>query len=78
MQVPAKENLAAIEEALKAGGNTQFTVRELPGLNHAFQTAPPGMELEYFKIEETMSPLALQTVSEWIREQAVVKEVHAR
>jgi hypothetical protein len=72
MQVPAKENLAAIEEALKAGGNTQFTVRELPGLNHAFQTAPPGMELEYAKIEETMSPVVLKTVADWLCEQAGV------
>jgi pimeloyl-ACP methyl ester carboxylesterase len=71
MQVPAKENLSAIEDALKAGGNTHFTVREFPGLNHVFQTAPPGMELEYAKIEETMSPLVLQTVSNWIRERAV-------
>jgi len=57
MQVPAKENLAIIEEALKAGGNTQFTVREFPGLNHGFQTE---------QTEETMSPLVLQTISDWI------------
>jgi hypothetical protein len=69
MQVPAKENLSAIEDALKAGRNIHFTVRELPGLNHAFQTAPPGMELEYAKIEETMSPVVLKTVLDWIREQ---------
>ena len=66
MQVPAKENVAAISDALRAGGNTHFTVLELPGLNHAFQTAGPGMELEYAKIEETMSPVALQTIADWI------------
>jgi pimeloyl-ACP methyl ester carboxylesterase len=57
MQVPAKENLAIIEEALKAGGNTQFTVREFPGLTHGFNTPHS---------EETMSPLVLQTISDWI------------
>jgi hypothetical protein len=57
MQVPAKENLAIIEEALKAGGNTRFTVREFPGLTHGFNTA---------HTEETMSPLVLQTISDWI------------
>jgi pimeloyl-ACP methyl ester carboxylesterase len=57
MQVPAQENLAIIEEALKAGGNTQFTVREFPGLSHGFNT-PHG--------EETISPLVLQTISDWI------------
>ena len=57
MQVPAKENLAIIEEALKTGGNTRFTVREFPGLNHAFRTE---------QTEETMSPPVLQTISDWI------------
>jgi fermentation-respiration switch protein FrsA (DUF1100 family) len=66
MQVPAKENVAAISDALRAGGNTHFTVLELPGLNHAFQTAGPGMEMEYAKIEETFSPVALQTIADWI------------
>lgn len=62
MQVPAKEDLAIIEEALKAGGNTRFTVREFPGLNHAFRTAQTGTGSD----EETMSPLVLQTISDWI------------
>lgn len=65
-QVPAKENLAIIEEALKAGGNTQFTVREFPGLNHGFQTVSNGTGSEHIKNEETMSPIVLQTISDWI------------
>lgn len=65
-QVPPKENLAGIERELKAGGNQDYTVRELPGLNHLFQTCGTGAGSEYIKIEETMSPLALQAVSEWI------------
>jgi uncharacterized protein len=60
LQVPPKENLPPIEEALKKGGNKNFTVKELPGLNHLFQTAETGSPLEYGKIEETMSPLALE------------------
>ncbi|MHB9029568.1 MAG: alpha/beta hydrolase family protein [Candidatus Latescibacterota bacterium] len=72
MQVPVKENLPAVEAALKAGGNTRSTVKALPGLNHLFQTCDTGAESEYIKIEETMSPLALQTVSGWIIEQAGV------
>jgi len=65
-QVPPKENLGAIERELKAGGNRDCTVRELPGLNHLFQTCDTGATSEYIKIEETMSPLALQAVSDWI------------
>ncbi len=51
---------------LKTGGNADYTIRELPGLNHLFQTCNTGAFSEYVKIEETMSPLALQAVSDWI------------
>jgi pimeloyl-ACP methyl ester carboxylesterase len=65
-QVPPKENLGDIERELKAGGNMDYTLLELPGLNHLFQTCNTGATSEYVKIEETMSPLVLQTVSDWI------------
>ena len=69
LQVPPKENLSAIEEALKAGGNEHYTIKELPGLNHLFQTAQTGSPAEYAKIEETISPTALKTIGDWILEQ---------
>lgn len=62
VQVPSKENLAIIDEALKAGGNPRFAVREFPGLNHAFRTEPHAAGSE----DETMSPIVLQTISDWI------------
>jgi fermentation-respiration switch protein FrsA (DUF1100 family) len=65
-QVPPQENLDGIERELKAGGNRSYTLRELPGLNHLFQTCSTGAFSEYVKIEETVSPLALQAVSDWI------------
>ncbi len=69
LQVPPKENLSAIEEALVAGGNKNFIIKELPGLNHLFQTAQTGLPDEYVKIEETISPVALKIISDWILEQ---------
>jgi len=69
LQVPPKENLSAIEEALIAGGNKNFAVKELPGLNHLFQTAQTGLPAEYAKIEETISPEVLKIISDWILEQ---------
>ncbi len=66
LQVPPKQNLSAIESALKAGGNTHYTVKELPGLNHLFQTANSGAPTEYGKIEETFSPTAMEIVTKWI------------
>ena len=73
LQVPPKENLSAIEEALKAGGNQNYTIKELPNLNHLFQTAQTGLPSEYVKIEETISPVALKIISDWILEQTETK-----
>ncbi|HEX8672576.1 MAG TPA: alpha/beta fold hydrolase [Longimicrobium sp.] len=66
VQVPAKENLAAIDSALRAAGNRDYRVLELAGLNHLFQTARTGSPGEYATIEETMSPAALEAVASWI------------
>lgn len=68
LQVPYKENLAAIESALKAGRNKNVTIVMLPELNHLFQKAATGSPSEYARIEETMNPLALKTISDWIIE----------
>ncbi|KPK76261.1 MAG: hypothetical protein AMJ79_07340 [Phycisphaerae bacterium SM23_30] len=69
LQVPPQENLRAIEQALTAGGNKRFTIKELPDLNHLFQTARTGSPTEYSKIEETMSPTALKLIADWILKQ---------
>ncbi|HEY7545261.1 MAG TPA: alpha/beta fold hydrolase [Blastocatellia bacterium] len=66
LQVPAKENLAAIRQALEAGGNKDYTSLALPNLNHLFQTCRTGAISEYAQIEETISPVALNTISNWI------------
>ena len=69
-QVLPGQNLPAIREALKAGGNTHFEVDEVPGLNHLFQTAKTGSVNEYAQIEETISPVALEKISSWILKQS--------
>jgi fermentation-respiration switch protein FrsA (DUF1100 family) len=69
LQVPPKENLSAIEGALKTGGNTNYTIQELPKHNHLFQRAQTGAISEYAKIEETISPIALKAITQWILKQ---------
>jgi fermentation-respiration switch protein FrsA (DUF1100 family) len=64
LQVPAEEDLAAIKQALTA--DKDVTVVELPGLNHLFQTAKTGSPSEYGGIQETLSPVALKTVGDWV------------
>ena len=66
LQVPPEEDLAAIAAALKAGGNTDYTTQELPGLNHLFQSCQTGLPSEYATLEETFSPAALQGIAQWI------------
>jgi len=67
LQVPPKENLAAIGKALDEGGNKDHTLKEMPGLNHLFQTAKTGSITDYGRIEETFAPAALQEIASWIR-----------
>ncbi|MGD0578483.1 MAG: alpha/beta fold hydrolase [Bryobacteraceae bacterium] len=68
-QVAADENLAAIAAALKKGGNDKFTTLRVPRLNHLFQSAVTGAVSEYVRIEETIAPGALETITQWIRRQ---------
>ena len=66
LQVPPSLNLPAIEKALKAGGNRDYAIVKLPKLNHLFQTSQTGSVTEYSQIEETIAPVALETMSGWI------------
>jgi uncharacterized protein len=66
LQVPARENLDAIEKALKEGGNENYKIVEMPGLNHLFQRSETGAVSEYAKIEETFSPDAMKVIADWI------------
>ena len=68
LQVPPAENMPAIGEALKAAGNQDFKLVELPGLNHLLQTSETGLPAEYSKINETIAPVALETIGVWIEE----------
>jgi hypothetical protein len=66
-QVNAAENLAATKRILTAAGNKNVEVKALPGLNHLLQTAGTGQVDEYSEIQETMSPMAMKIISDWIK-----------
>ena len=70
LQVPYKENLAEISKALTTAGNKNFKTVEMPNLNHLFQTTKTGAVSEYGDLTETISPLALETMSDWLKVQA--------
>ncbi len=66
VQVPAKEHLAAIESALREGGNPSFAVAEFDGLNHVFQRSRTGLPGEFLASKEAMAPEVLETITDWI------------
>ncbi len=68
LQVPYQQNLPATEKALKAGENKKYTIKEMPNLNHLFQTATTGMVTEYGQLEETIAPVMLEEITSWMKE----------
>ena len=58
--------------AFKAAGNSRVLVKELPHLNHLFQTVVPGGPTDYGDIEETIAPVALEEISRWLKALASV------
>lgn len=72
-QVDPTVNLAAIEAALKMGGNKSYTIRVLPKLNHLLQTASTGGSQEYGQIEETVAPIAIKEVIQWLKKLPATK-----
>lgn len=67
-QVPARQSLPAIAEALAQGRAADYEIVDLPNLNHLFQTARTGAVSEYGSIEETMAPMALETIGDWLKD----------
>jgi len=68
-QVTAKINQNGIRNALIKGKNKNYKVLELENLNHLFQECKTGDIKEYHKIEQTISPIALKEISNWLLKQ---------
>jgi alpha/beta superfamily hydrolase len=66
IQVVSQQNLPAVRSALVAGETKTFEVKEMPGLNHLFQTCKKCTVAEYAQLEETIAPAALQTITDWL------------
>jgi uncharacterized protein len=68
LQVPAEENVAALDALFERADREHITVQVFPRLNHLFQTAQTGTPAEYGQIEETFAPEALEAIATWILE----------
>lgn len=65
IQVLAEPNLAGWQAA---GEGKDFTVKEMPGLNHLFQHCEKCTQAEYGELTETFSPEVLQIMGDWLVE----------
>jgi pimeloyl-ACP methyl ester carboxylesterase len=72
VQVLPDLNLPEIETALREGGNQDYEVIELEGLNHMFQSSATGSVGEYASIAETFNPVALETIHSWIARRTTI------
>jgi CubicO group peptidase (beta-lactamase class C family)/pimeloyl-ACP methyl ester carboxylesterase len=69
LSVPAELNLPAMRAALESSGNRNFQVEELPDLNLLFQTADVGIGREANWTGETISPVVLKRIADWLAQQ---------
>lgn len=69
LQVPSKENLEIVEDISKRSENSKIEVKEIKNLNHLFQECETGATSEYGTIEQTISPIALEEIKNWILKQ---------
>ena len=68
LQVPAKENLAALKASFEKSRNKNVKLVQLKNLNHLLQHSETGMTSEYSQIEQTISPEVLDLIAQWISE----------
>ncbi|OSZ81987.1 hypothetical protein CAP35_01585 [Chitinophagaceae bacterium IBVUCB1] len=66
MQVLSKPNLEGMRQMLTKSKTKNYEIKELQGLNHLFQTCKKCTVQEYGILEETIAPIALQAVGDWL------------
>jgi dipeptidyl aminopeptidase/acylaminoacyl peptidase len=66
LQVPTDLNKGAMVEALKRGGNKDYTLKIFPSANHLFQNAQTGSPTEYGNLDKKFVPGFLEFMSNWI------------
>ena len=64
-EAPAEQHLTALEKELKSV-NRAVTVKRLPGVNHLFQPPKTEWTLMNGEMKPRLSPVAEETIREWI------------
>jgi hypothetical protein len=69
--VSPDQNLTKIDKMFNDAQHPDYTSILLPNINHAFQTCQTGSVKEYALLEETVSPVVLKIISDWIIEKTI-------
>ena len=64
IQVDHESNLVALRNCLPTNEHTR--IESVDGVNHLFQHCTTGAVTEYREIEETISPVVLESIIQWI------------
>jgi hypothetical protein len=67
-QLKPTKNIQALRDALNAGASPEVTVRTVDDGNHLLQPADTGRPSEYGRIETTVAPAVLASVTEWLQQ----------
>lgn len=73
IQVDADENLNAIERYLTEAKNKNFKIVKIENVNHVLQTSKTGEIREYMLNNETVSPIILKQMYEFLKEQKIIQ-----
>jgi hypothetical protein len=68
VQVDAKQNAPALEDALKRAGNDDVEIAVLPNANHLFQEAGTGSPREYATLPAEFTPDLVPTIVSWLQD----------
>jgi len=71
LQVPAEENIPAARKALTKAKNKKVDIVTFPGLNHLFQECDTGLPSEYGTIEQTIAPVVLDEIVNWMKKRKI-------
>ena len=72
LQVPVKQNEKPMVDALKKGGNKDYTVKTFADANHLFQTATTGSPTEYAKLPKEFTDGFLDFMKDWVLKRVTV------
>ena len=72
LQVLPSQNKPALEQAMKKGGNKDYTIETLAEANHLFQKANTGLPTEYASLPKEFVADFFPTITDWLLKRVTV------